>query len=71
MQEAHLCETYRLDYSTGSLCELVAERGWLTLPEFERVGTIYNYVRDEIAFGYNDEDAIPASRVLRLRRGGI
>lgn len=32
--------------------------------EFERIRTIYNYVRDEVLFGYNIDDDIPASRVL-------
>ena len=32
--------------------------------EFERIRAIYNYVRDEVLFGYNIDDDIPASRVL-------
>ncbi|MDP2808518.1 MAG: hypothetical protein Q8O34_00025 [Rhodocyclaceae bacterium] len=32
--------------------------------EFERIGAIYRFVRDEIAFGYNQRDDLPASRIL-------
>lgn len=43
---------------------LVAHRGWLALTERERIASIYRFVRDEIAFGYNLADDLPASRVL-------
>lgn len=43
---------------------LVAHRGWLALTERERIASIYRFVRDEIAFGYNLADELPASRVL-------
>ena len=43
---------------------MACERGWSELPEFERVRAIYDFVRDEILFGYNVDDSIPASRVL-------
>ena len=32
--------------------------------EYERLKSIYNYVRDEILFGYNADDSFPASKVL-------
>ena len=53
-----------LDYCVASIQELIRERGWSELPEFERVRAIYNFVRDEVLFGYNVDDGIPASRVL-------
>lgn len=62
--ERYLAETRMLDYSCASIQRLVAERGWRELPEFERIKAIYNYVRDEILFGYNVDDDIPASEVL-------
>lgn len=43
---------------------LVQQRGWRNLPAFERVGAAYLFVRDEIAFGYNTTDDLPASQVL-------
>ena len=45
-----------LDYRDASIQELVCGRGWSELPEFERIRAIYNYVRDEVLFGYNVDD---------------
>ena len=49
---------------TRSLAALTAARGWRALPERERIGAIYDFVRNDIAFGYNVADDLPASRVL-------
>ena len=53
-----------LDFSSPSLMSLVEEREWGELSEVERVRSIYLFVRDEILFGYNTDDSIPASKVL-------
>lgn len=60
----YLQETQMLDYASPSIQTLARKRGWSGLPEAERVRAIYDFVRDEILFGYNVDDAIPASRVL-------
>lgn len=60
----YLSETPMLDYSAGPIRALVEERGWLRLDEFNRIKSIYYFIRDEILFGYNCDDAIPATRVL-------
>lgn len=57
-------DTPILDYRHPALMALVAQRGWRELPEFSRIGAVYAFVRDEIHFGYNDSDDLPASRVL-------
>ena len=59
-----LRSTPLLDYDHPSIRALIAERGWPALPPFERIGATYAFARDEIAFGYNRDDAIPASAVL-------
>jgi len=56
--------TALLDYAHPSIAGLVAARGWSMLPVFQRIGAVYDYVRDEVAFGYNVSDDLPASRVL-------
>ena len=61
----YLEETPMLDYGCESIQRLIRERGWKDLSEFERLKSIYNYVRDEILFGYNVDDDIPASKVLK------
>jgi hypothetical protein len=43
----------------------VTSRGWAALPEYERIAHIYNFVQNEIAFGYNEANDIPASQVYR------
>lgn len=60
-----LKETAMLDYSSPSIQELIRQRNWKTLNEFDRIKEIYNFVRDEIVFGYNVDDSISASKVLR------
>lgn len=60
----YLKETPLLDYSAKEIQALMESRRWQALDEFDRIRCIYNFVRDEILFGYNVSDAIPASRVL-------
>ena len=61
----YLRETKILDYSSKQIQLLVEDRGWKNLPETERVKAIYNFVKDEILFGYNVDDGVKASRVLK------
>ena len=59
-----LRSTPLLDTQHPDIERLVAERGWRVLPMRERIGAVYDFVRDEIAFGCNEADDLPASRVL-------
>lgn len=61
----NLSETKMLDYSSREIQQLVKERGWASLEKLECIKQIYNFVRDEILFGYNIDDSIPASKVLK------
>lgn len=60
----HLIKTPMLDYNHPSLQSLIMRKGWDHLPQFEVIGAIYSYVRDDIAFGYNADDRLAASEVL-------
>jgi len=53
-----------LDFTHSGVEALVQKRGWRELPVHERIGAIYDFVRNEIAFGYNEGDELPASAVL-------
>lgn len=53
-----------LDYSDTNIQALIKRKNWIYMEEFERLKSIYHYVRDEILFGYNIDDSIPASKVL-------
>ena len=59
-----LRETPLLDYSAKPIEKLIENRGWKMLDEFQRIREIYDFVRNEILFGYNVRDDLPASRVL-------
>lgn len=65
-QNTNLLEaTAILDYKTPTIQKLIEEKGWHSLPERDRVKTIYNFVKDDIDFGYNRDDSVPASEVLK------
>ncbi len=59
-----LKETELLDYSNSIIKGLIEKRDWLSLDEVDKVKAIYNYVRDEIKFGYSVGDSVPASNVI-------
>ncbi|TCB36820.1 transglutaminase family protein [Acinetobacter sp. ANC 4910] len=62
--EKYLKETALLDYNHPSIKNLIQEKKWCKLNNIEKVQQIYNFVRDEIQFGYNLKDSIQASTVL-------
>ena len=64
MSQIYLSETPLLDFGAPSIQSLISARRWSALPPVERIGAAYDFVRDEILFGYNADDALPASRVL-------
>ena len=62
--EKYLRETKMLDYSSENIQQLIRKRNWNDIEEFERLKSIYTFVRDEILFGYNIDDTVCASKVL-------
>lgn len=62
--DRYLTPTSILNYENATIQRLLVRKGWHQLPEYDAVGAIYNFVRDEIRFGYNRSDDIPASAVL-------
>ncbi|MCK0141973.1 transglutaminase family protein [Aliiroseovarius sp. F20344] len=64
MSHDYLSQTPFLDYGSKPIQALIAQRGWAELDEGERIGAAYDYVRNEVLFGYNSDDALPASQVL-------
>ncbi|NVK52190.1 MAG: transglutaminase family protein [Flavobacteriaceae bacterium] len=60
----YLKETEILNYSNPSTQSLVKEKNWMKLDTIERIKSIYNFVRDDIEFGYNISDNITATQVL-------
>lgn len=60
----YLKETILLDYSNGAIQELVEKQGWHKQSAKDKIKNIYNYIRDDIRFGYNIDDNIPSSQIL-------
>lgn len=53
-----------LDFRAEAIVRLIDARGWRQLSEHDRIGAAYDFVRNEIVFGYNRADDIAASEVL-------
>ena len=64
MERRYLTKTRMLDLDNACIKDLVAERNWNSLDEFQKIGAIYDYVRNEILFGYNRSDLLAADEVL-------
>lgn len=60
----YLKETRMLNYSDERIQRLIKYKKWKNAGKFECLKAIYNFVRDEILFGYNVDDSILASQVL-------
>lgn len=65
MSRKYLAETGILDFRSSGIQALIAERGWRALDPNGRIGAAYDFVRNDILFGYNSDDTLPASRVLK------
>ena len=61
----YLRKTKILDFDSPKIQDLVKQRNWNKLTDSKKIEYIYNYVRDEVKFGYNNEDSISASQVLK------
>ncbi|PKH06489.1 transglutaminase family protein [Moritella sp. Urea-trap-13] len=58
-------ETPMLDFNHPHIQSLVEQRKWANLSQYDAIGAIYNFVRDETRFGYNKDDRLTASQVLK------
>ncbi|MFC5077543.1 Transglutaminase-like superfamily protein [Vibrio thalassae] len=61
----YLQETAMLDFKHPDIQELVEGKEWNKFSQYDAIGAIYKYVRDEIKFGYNKDDRLAASQVLK------
>lgn len=59
-----LRSTPLLDFQHSDIERLITDRDWRALAVRDRIGAVYDFVRNEIEFGYNVADDLPASRVL-------
>ncbi|QUH18819.1 transglutaminase-like domain-containing protein [Alkaliphilus sp. B6464] len=63
--ETYLKPTKLLDFNTPDIEHLIKKRKWNYLNQEEKIALAYDFVRNEIKFGYNSGDDISASEVLR------
>ena len=63
--EKYLNETKLLDFSHPNIKKLINNQQWKDLTEYEKIGSIYHFVQNDVIFGYNESDEIPASKVLK------
>lgn len=61
----YLEATEMLNFHHSSIQRLIEEKQWAKEDDFQKIRKIYNYVRDDIRFGYNTDDTISASEVLK------
>ncbi len=61
----YIKETPILDYSNQQIQDLIKIKKWVTISEYDKIGKIYHFVQNDILFGYNKSDEIPASIVLK------
>ncbi len=60
----YLRETKMLNFSHNSIQKIITEKKCANDDDFHKILNIYNFVRDDIMFGYNTDDTISASEVL-------
>jgi len=63
--DQYLTTTAMLNFKHPTIQQLVADKGWRELSHYDAIGAIYGFVRDDILFGYNQDDRLTASRVLK------
>lgn len=64
MNQNYLTATKILDFKNHYIQSLIAQRNWKLLDDYNKIGAVYTFVKDEIKFGYNQSDDIAASEVL-------
>lgn len=61
----YLESTPILDFDHPQIQSLIDRRHWLQMDAYHRIGAAYDFVRNDIRFGYNASDDLRASEVLR------
>ncbi|QIQ21393.1 transglutaminase-like domain-containing protein [Zophobihabitans entericus] len=61
----YLKPTQFLDFNNPAIQQLINDRHWRSLNQKEQILQVYNFVRDEIKFGFNVNDTLSASVILQ------
>lgn len=62
--EQYLKQTDMLNFHEKEIQQLIHLRKWKELDEFYKIKEIYQFVQNEIVFGYNCCDTLNATQVL-------
>jgi hypothetical protein len=54
-----------LDFAHADIVSLIASRAWAGLNDYDKIGAVYSFVKDEIRFGYNRSDDLSSSEILQ------
>ncbi|MBQ8638444.1 MAG: transglutaminase domain-containing protein [Lachnospiraceae bacterium] len=65
MEKKYLEQTKMLNYDAESIQTLIDRHKWLELDEYHKIGAVYDFVRNDILFGYNRSDLLTATEVLK------
>ncbi len=65
MGNKYLEETKMLNFKADSIQDLIKNRKWLELDDYHKIGGVYDFVRNDILFGYNSSDLLIADEVLK------
>ncbi len=61
----YLQATEILNFNHPKIQSLVEQKGWLDVSEFDKIGAVYHFVQNDLAFGYNQSDEMTASDILK------
>jgi hypothetical protein len=64
-----LQRTELLNYNHKFIVEINSQKKWSKLSKYEKINQIYNFVQNEILFGYPESDNMKASDVLIKKYG--
>ncbi|MEA3500041.1 MAG: transglutaminase-like domain-containing protein [Candidatus Marinimicrobia bacterium] len=64
-----LQKTKLLNYEHKFIVDLNSQKKWSKLTKYEKIKQIYNFVQNEILFGYPESDNVRASDVLEKKMG--
>lgn len=64
MEKKYLEKTEMLNYDAENIKALIIGRGWTELDAYHKIKAVYEFVQNEIRFGYNRSDLLTAEEVL-------
>ncbi len=64
VDDRYLRATALLDFEDPELRGIVEQQRWMELAESARIGAVYDFVRNGIAFGYNASDDLAATAIM-------